>query len=690
MSKSRSVLIPVLAMLSLSLGCADPAGTHDPAAWMNTDYESALTITSGALSLTRVVDEHLIEDANGAPGSHQDITGHAVVRKELDVPASIRLDAVTSAVLQIHLFEAVSAPVALRIEINGVSQELQPGDGIRGIYRWREIPVNASLIRSGTNVITLAPARPVDGEAWAVLTRRSTYPDRSARSLDGGRTWDRDRLSTDGLENGEYTIRLKLTAPAQGTAFSEIRALSEETHRIGRLSRPMQTGAVRYQVRTGPSTIPGADWTEWTPLTIGTNVPVPDGHRYVQTAVTLSGTPPSTSIRISPLGEPAEEVADVNDWLRFGSRIRYQDPTHPTLRALRDREALDRVVGKADEELLVARLRDWVRRQFPDGNPDPYPPFNALTILDWIRSGKTQGFCGQQAFVLGHALLSFGYQIRHVELGMNTPMPTGTDAYFPAVHFALEYWSPTYRKWIFVDPNKNVKLTLNGTPLSVREVHELYMEYFDPPRRRDPSRDKSAGDPDRVTLRPIATRTIDGLGTVRVTTWDLRDAGRLQVEHGPTGGGGGWSLDYFYYVRARLRSDELMHPSQFHQDLPAISPRNADGFNPNGMVDFVDARAIPLRERIGIYGTRDDAEFDWRMDLVDVRAEGDDPVRIHAVTVWPYPAAFVLRGPHLTRTSDNGTFVLSRDEFSTGELQVDVLDTAGRVVASAPANASRR
>ena len=37
-----------------------------------------------------------------------------------------------------------------------------------------------------------------------------------------------------------------------------------------------------------------------------------------------------------------------------------------------------------------------------------------------------------------------------------------------------------------------------------------------------------------------------------------------------------------------------------------------------------------------------------------------------------------------------GTFELSRDDFSAGELQVDVLDTAGRVVASAPANASRR
>jgi hypothetical protein len=690
MSRSRSFLVGVLAMLALSLGCADQSATHDPAEWMNTDYESALSLSSSGVSLTRMVDEHLIEDANGAPGSHQDITGDVVVRKELDVPMALRLDAVTSAVLEIHLYEAVSAPVALRIEINGAPQELSPGDGIRGIYRWRQIPVSPSLIRSGTNVITLAPAKPVAAAAWGVLTRRSTYPDRSARSLDGGRTWDRDHLSTDGLENGEYTIRLKLTTPAQGTVFSEIRALSDETRRVGRLSRPMQTSAAHYQFRTGPSSIPGAGWTEWGPLPIGTTVSVPGEHRYVQTALTLRGLSPSTVVRVSPLGEPADELADVNDWLRFGSRVRYQDPTHPTLRTLRERESLDRVVGSAGEELFVARLRDWVRRQFPDGNPDPYPPFNALTILDWIRSGKTQGFCGQHAFVLGHALLSYGYQIRHVELGMNTPMPGGEDAYFPAVHFALEYWSPTYRKWIFVDPNKNVRLTLNGTPLSVREIHHIYMEYFYPPRRRNPSHDKSAGDPDRVTLRPPETRAIDGLGTVRLTTWDIRDVGRFQVEHGPADGGGGWSLDYFYYVRARLRSDELMHPSQFHQDLPTISPRNADGFNPNGMVDFVDARAMPLRERIGIYGTHDDAEFDWRMDLVDVRTEGDDPVRIHTVTVWPYPATFVLRGPHLTRTSDSGTFELSRDEFSAGELQVDVLDTAGRVVASAAANASRR
>lgn len=135
---------------------------------------------------------------------------------------------------------------------------------------------------------------------------------------------------------------------------------------------------------------------------------------------------------------------------------------HPLLAELRRREKLDDLLaGSTTEFEQFTRLLDWTHRQWPPGQPDPYPPWNALEILDWIRSGRTQGFCAQYAQVMVQSLLAFGHQARYVSL---------------ANHEVLEAWSNEHGKWVALDPNDGVYYTDGKSPLNCYELYLALME----------------------------------------------------------------------------------------------------------------------------------------------------------------------------------------------------------------------
>ena len=662
-------LQPARVLLAFS---ATATSAQSLSVWFKPDPADALSWDGVSFTLTRARDEQVVGDLHGAPGAHQDLTGEVVIRKELVIPDDIPTEKAT-AVLELQLYEAPGNAVPLHIVFGGEATTLEATQPAEGRYTWREVKIPIEWIRPGSTIVTLKPARPLDVAAWAILTRRSVLPNRSAVSVDGGRTWNADRLANDGSENGEFAARLRIASPAVGRAVSGIRQLA---------GGPVPSGDARVNVehRSGPSTIPAGEWTAWIPAS---RWRPRDGDRYVQSRVEVAAGDVDAGARLAvrpPGGDLAE--GGVNAWLPYGSRFQYQDPGHPRLAELRRRENLDRFASGADEDLLVARLRDWARRQFPDGDPNPYPPLDAVAILDWIRAGRTQGFCGQHAYVLGQALLSFGFQVRYVELGMHTPRPEGA-AYFPAVHFAVEYWSPSRARWVFTDPNKNLSVTLDGRPLSALQIHDLYIEYFDLPMRANPANPPVDGDPRRVR-RLAARQQRTELGTMRIEGWELQDTGRLEVWHGPTESGP-WSLEHFYYLRVRLRNDELMQPTQDQSDLPAVAPRLADRFNPNGMLEFEDARCLPLREPLAVYTTRSRDVFNWPMNIVSVSV-GETQVR--AATTWPFARYRLRTGGADTVVVDR---VFPRPPAASGPLVVEVLDAASRIVASSrPPGAGER
>ena len=143
---------------------------------------------------------------------------------------------------------------------------------------------------------------------------------------------------------------------------------------------------------------------------------------------------------------------------RYYSRLKYewQDPRHPELQQLVNREKLATLInGKAEIEAFES-LMNWVRQQWQPGSPNPYPAWNANTILKMIRSKKTGGFCGQYSQVLSQALTGLGYQTRYLWLKN---------------HFALEVFSNSLDKWICLDPFYNTVYKKNNEYCNAYEVY---------------------------------------------------------------------------------------------------------------------------------------------------------------------------------------------------------------------------
>lgn len=218
--------------------------------------------------------------------------------------------------------------------------------------------------------------------------------------------------------------------------------------------------------------------------------------------------------------------------------FRFEQMDHPRLKQLLDQEHLDQVVDlEASPFVQILSLKDWVAGQWPAGNPDPYPPWDALTILDWIRSGKTGGFCGQYAQVFLQALASVGIQARYVEIG-------SVDN--PYAHYVTEVWSTDLGKWVLMDPDYNLHFERDGVPLGVLEIHDTLLD----------------GSADRLTVVRGTIRE----GHSDPNRWPLKTA------------------ELYHYVRFHLKANHLSVPNEPPFD------RYGD------MVEWLDSRVVPWEE----------------------------------------------------------------------------------------------
>jgi hypothetical protein len=153
-----------------------------------------------------------------------------------------------------------------------------------------------------------------------------------------------------------------------------------------------------------------------------------------------------------PLFIPTEKVS-------HHPRFHFTFDSEKVLRPLRNREQLDKIVTGVTTDIEVFRqLMAWVRSQWSPGRPDPYPPIDAIVILDKIRAGETGGFCAQYCFVLVQCLQSLGYKARYVTI---------------KGHEVTEVWSPGLSKWVMLDPLYELYIQNGDTPLSVIEIHNI-------------------------------------------------------------------------------------------------------------------------------------------------------------------------------------------------------------------------
>jgi len=192
--------------------------------------------------------------------------------------------------------------------------------------------------------------------------------------------------------------------------------------------------------------------------------------------------------------------------------FRFQPLDHPALDLLRRRENLDAVVaGSQDRFGKLVRLCNWTRQQWEPGDPKPYPPWNALAILDLIRTKKTGGFCAQYAQVFAQSCLAFGWQARYIESGPTTD---------PCAHYTAEIWVDPLGKWVLLDPFNDVWFERQGRPLSGLEVHRALVTGVE-------ASIVVRGGPDGAVVQEPRRRTL---------------------------------IESFYYIRLHLRADHLSRP----------------------------------------------------------------------------------------------------------------------------------
>lgn len=216
-------------------------------------------------------------------------------------------------------------------------------------------------------------------------------------------------------------------------------------------------------------------------------------------------------------------------------------------------------------------MKDWVAAQWPHSVPEPYPPWDALIVLDWIRSGKTGGFCGQYAQVFLQSLATLGFTARYVEIGSQDN---------PYAHYITEVWSNDHDKWVMMDVDYNLHFERGGVPLSVLEIHDALLE----------------SELSDVEVVPGAVRD----GHPSPAAWPKETA------------------ELYYYVRFHLKADHLSEPSE----------AAFDRFN--DMIEWQDERAVPwdqspvksefAKERLTRLATSDAEAAEFKLNQVQVDA----------------------------------------------------------------------
>jgi hypothetical protein len=214
--------------------------------------------------------------------------------------------------------------------------------------------------------------------------------------------------------------------------------------------------------------------------------------------------------------------------------FRFETLDHPTLDRLAAREHLRDLAASGRQFDRILRVKNWVSAQWADGVPDPYPPWDALIVLDWIRAGKTGGACGQFAQVFLQSLAALGFSARYVEIGSRDN---------PYAHYVTEVWSNEFDKWVLMDADYNVHFERGGVPLNALELHDALL------------------DDTLASVRPV-------LGTTRQghpipSMWPKQTA------------------EFYRYLRFHTKADHLASP-----DEPPF-----DRFN--DMIEFEDPRVEP-------------------------------------------------------------------------------------------------
>ncbi len=400
----------------------------------------------------------------------------------------------------------------LNVTINGHKTSYDPSSCTNGQdFRW--VSFDPSWLKKGMNTILLSCPEGNEKDRWGIMfSRKDEFsrgggdPSQAGRnslvSADGGKSWKRGALGSEGNAEGELSVRLSLDRHSpQGELASPVIDLWHAPEDgflapMSRVGKVIITAAgetppgakIIWQVRHGAGPDPEAGyWSEYRTVGEGPSASVEStdpGGRFFQWKAVLSTTDP----RVTPLVKSVSVertvtrvdhlpdniyVADLEnpDILYSSVYGAYEPWDDPKLKTLREREKLDQVVGGSRTEFeIMVKLLDYTAKRWVWVDPTlQYPSWDALEILDRIDREGGGGMCIHFAIVLIQSLQSFGIPARLQNcLG----------------HEVVEAWSNDYGKWVFLDPMQGSNVynysKKTGEPLGFRELHRIYLDLFHP------------------------------------------------------------------------------------------------------------------------------------------------------------------------------------------------------------------
>ncbi|HZR18634.1 MAG TPA: transglutaminase domain-containing protein [Verrucomicrobiae bacterium] len=428
------------------------------------------------------------------PDNREQLTRETWIKKELLIPNP----AARAAYLVILSEEPVE------IVLNG--KPLQLGPNLSGRKSHKAFAFPPELLRTDRNEVILRNSGKVwiarDDEFALGSRTRTKHPNRSAKSIDGGKTWDYEHLGPDGKLDGEYGVRIfldhyrsggSLTMPVLDVGNLEGKTIPElvaETGpiKVGLVGEPGPAGHISIRARTGTTYVPRQkSWSDWQILgETGGILRSPRG-RYLQIAVDLGSDDPLRSPKVRGLtveAAPHDSTAwtarvrvldEHNEQIvRTAMPFEYEPLDHPSLKKLREQYKLDEVTRGATNELdLMLRLAQWVCNywDWPNHITEQYPPWNALEILNSYRDGNpTGGFCLQFNLVFLQACESYGFNGRMTSISQGRCQ----EQHPGGGHEIVELWSNEWKKWIYVDGALAWYILdeKTGTPLSIWELRQ--------------------------------------------------------------------------------------------------------------------------------------------------------------------------------------------------------------------------
>jgi hypothetical protein len=497
--------------------------------------------------IIRLDDTKLIEDDAPATGLPEGYQSYTKVRGPVEWVEDLKKGVLIKKVLKIDNPSAISARVVfkgievqdnkdpLHLSINGV-EFIRPASLIAYPHarqyidltwdRWFYVDLPVESLRKGENELLMWTES--DSTSWRILIAhekefkrgsltRTSHPNRSMKSIDGGRTWSDSQLGALDMIDGEYSIRLSIDQYlSSGEYISPLLDLVDGDdplkHNVKSLTAsiwpeldtPEKTTAKAF-VRFGAKPFIGDQWTEWEPIQRGQEISL-DNKRYLQWKVELKTENPLVSPRIrglriraawknySPNTKSGLHAHVVNNGEIFKTSVPfgYEDLSHPGLKKFRDIHKLDQIVMGASSEFdIMMCLLNWAYR-VPltlDGyswnwndvtiqtkeiktaslNSEPLTNFNMPPLNGPFFEGRRMvGMCLYPNQALIGALLSMGYQARHINIhseGMSG-------------HEVTEVWSNEFNKWIYLDATRDYYYfdPETGIPLNLLEIHNLLAE----------------------------------------------------------------------------------------------------------------------------------------------------------------------------------------------------------------------